>query len=80
MELQSWRKAMFVGGAILLLVGSTLMVGGGLYAGQHLDSNAMRGIWVASAGTLGVVTGAVMAKLALFGPYPQGQELPEVDD
>ncbi|MEK6974710.1 MAG: hypothetical protein AABY18_00045 [Candidatus Thermoplasmatota archaeon] len=85
MDLRTWRRTMFAVGATLLVAGATLMVGGGLYAGQHLDAEAMRGIWVGSAGTLGVVTGVVLLKLALFGPVPKSMLAeaalqPEVDD
>lgn len=85
MNLTTWRRTMFASGAGLLLVGATLMVGGGLYAGLQQDADAMKGIWAGSFGTLGVVTGVVLLKLALFGPVPKSmqadwQAQAEVDD
>lgn len=74
MNLAAWRRAMLAGGIVLLLVGATLMVGGGLYAGRaqyREGGDVMAGIWAGTFGTLGVVTGVVMLKLALFGPVPQ---------
>ena len=81
--LQSWRRTMFAAGALLTLVGAVLMVGGGLYAGRqqyHADGDVMAGIWAGTAGTLGVVTGVVLLKLAVLGPYPKqyAHELPPV--
>ena len=74
MTLASWRRNMMIGGVLLLLVGATLMVGGGLSAGRAQYSpggDVMTGIWVGTAGTLGVVAGVVLMKLGLFGPYPK---------
>ena len=89
MNLTAWRRAMFAGGVLLLLVGATLMVGGGLYAGRaqyQAGGDVMGGIWAGTFGTLGVVVGVVLLKLAMFGPYPKqyADQLPpvgpEVDD
>lgn len=83
MTLQAWRKGMFAAGAGLLLLGAVAMVGGGLYAGKqqyHADGDVMTGIWVGTFGTLAVVTGVVLLKLSLFGPYPRqyADQLPDV--
>ena len=89
MTLASWRRGMMALGAFLLFVGAAAMVGGGLYAGKQqyrAGGDVMAGIWVGTAGTLAVVTGVVMLKLGLMGPYPKqyAGELPpvgpEVDD
>ena len=74
MTLRRWRRTMFVLGTLLTLVGSVLMVGGGLYAGRaqyEPGGDVMTGIWVGTGGTLGVVTGVVLLKLAVLGPYPK---------
>lgn len=71
--LQAWKRRMVAGGALLLLVGAVAMIGGGLYAGREQytpGGDVMTGIWVGTFGTLGVITGVVVAKLGLFGPYP----------
>jgi hypothetical protein len=75
MTFVSWRRAMVAGGILLLLLGATMMIGGGLYAGRQQytpddGGNVMAGIWVGTFGTLGVVTGVVVLKLGLMGPYP----------
>ena len=88
MTLRTWRRAMAGSGIVLLLVGATLMVGGGLYAGRQQytpddGGNAMAGIWVGTFGTLGVVTGVVLLKLGFMGPYPahlRSQTPPEAND
>lgn len=85
MDLVTWRRTMFVSGLLLLLAGVVAMVGGGLYAGLRLDASAMRGIWVGTVGTLAVVTGVVLLKLAVFGPVPasmraEAQAEPEAQD
>ncbi len=74
MNLASWRRTMLSIGALLLLVGAVAMVGGGLYAGKQQyepGGDVMAGIWVGTAGTLAVVTGVVLLKLGLLGPYPK---------
>jgi hypothetical protein len=77
-KLATWRRAMLASGAVLLLVGVVAMVGGGLYAGREQYEGAsgdiMTGIWVGSFGTLAVVTGVVLGKLALFGPVPRSMQ------
>lgn len=88
MMLRVWRRAMIASGVALLLVGATLMVGGGLYAGRQQytpddGGNVMAGIWVGTFGTLGVVTGVVLLKLGLMGPYPKhlrAEAPPEAND
>ena len=89
MRLRTWRRAMFAAGAVLLVAGAVLMVGGGLAAGRAQYGNGgdvMAGIWTGTVGTLFVVTGVVLLKLAAFGPVPESMrhELPvrevEVDD
>ena len=89
MTLASWRRNMGIAGIVLLLVGATLMVGGGLYAGREgyaAGGDVMTGIWVGTIGTLGVVSGVVLLKLGLMGPYPKAYADrlppvgPEVDD
>lgn len=88
MTLRRWRRLMAAVGIGLLLVGAVLMIGGGLYAGrQQYDpdagGNVMLGIWVGTFGTLGVVTGVVLLKLGLMGPYPRhlrSQAPPEASD
>ena len=88
MTLRTWRRTMAVLGIGLLLIGATMMVGGGLYAGRQqydpdVGGNVMAGIWVGTFGTLGVVTGVVLLKLGLMGPYPQhlrSQVPPEAKD
>ena len=80
---------MAIAGAALLVVGAVMMIGGGLAAGRAQYGNGgdvMAGIWVGTFGTLFVVTGVVLLKLAVFGPVPASMrhELPvrevEVDD
>lgn len=79
---------MAVIGIGLLLVGATLMIGGGMYAGREQydpdrGGDVMAGIWVGTFGTLGVVTGVVLLKLGLMGPYPRhlrAQAPPEASD
>lgn len=88
--LRSWKRRMLAAGLVLLALGAVAMVGGGLYAGrqqyQGAGGDVMAGIWVGTFGTLAVITGVVLAKLGLFGPYPRqfAHEAPavgpEVDD
>lgn len=89
MTLAAWRRSMFLAGAALLLAGAVAMVGGGLYAGKQQyapGGDVMTGIWVGTFGTLGVVGGVVLLKLAVLGPYParyadqQPAFGPEVDE
>lgn len=70
MTLAAWRRRMALAGGTLLVLGAVLMIGGGLYAGMQQDTTALRGIWVASGGTLGTAVGGVLLKVALFGPVP----------
>lgn len=87
--LASWKRRMLALGVLLLVVGAVAMVGGGLYAGKQqygAGGDAMAGIWVGTFGTLGVITGVVVAKLGLMGPYPKHLQHeappvgPEVED
>lgn len=70
MTLKAWRRRMFAVGILLLVAGSVVMMGGGLYAGMQQDDSALRGIWVASGGAVAIVVGGVFLKGALFGPFP----------
>ena len=78
MRLATWRRTMFAVGGAFLLLGAVLMVGGGLYAGRaQYDASGgvvMAGIWAGTVGTLGVVSGVVMLKLAVFGPVPKSMQ------
>lgn len=73
--LASWKRRMVGLGLLLVLVGSVAMVGGGLQAGraQYVagGDDGTLGLWVGTVGTLAVVTGVVVAKLGLMGPYPK---------
>ncbi len=89
MTLRSWRRTVFAFGALLLLAGASMMIGGGLYAGKQQyepGGDVMTGIWTGTFGTLGVVVGVVMLKVAVFGPYPKQYahlwpaQGPEVDE
>lgn len=71
MTLKAWRRRMFTAGILLLVAGSGVMVGGGLYAGMQQDDAALRGIWIASGGAVAIVVGGVFLKGALFGPFPE---------
>lgn len=73
--LESWKRRMLAVGVLLVLLGSVAMVGGGLQAGraQYVagGDDGTIGLWVGTVGTLAVVTGIVVAKLGLVGPYPK---------
>lgn len=71
MRLAAWRRRMKLWAILLSVLGLAALLGGAVWLGK---GSSLGGFLLGSAGVLGLVFGALCARLAAAGPFPKDVE------